>query len=631
MSPKSANSKKFKKNTKHNSSSSNEEDEQQPSFHDNRLFVGLAPNGEKKKYLKLPASWLVLMTLRIVLNLYSQRSYIHPDEFFQGLEIISGDLFNCSDRIYRPWEFNFKLNNSTGEILQEPIRNIAIPYVFYGVPLAILKTLASVGIVKDFTALRPNDDDVERENMITIQTHTLIYYPRIFMSFFTIIIDFCLLKIAELCDLDIASILVTFASSYIAIVYLTRTFSNSIETIFFTLLICFILKSIKSQYVLNDKFLVATDSSASSSSDKKSTNKIKNIIGSNNSEITDTLIKNQLNSATNEPSATTGIKRLRLFDIYKFNDMGNLIGVVVCMGVFNRPTFIIYSAVPVAYWLLYGLENCNYLSQAFMFIWRRFLSLIRFALPVAFLLVLFDTIYFYQVDSIKKFQTIILKERRFIITPYNFFVYNSNSNNLKEHGEHPFYQHLINCFLLFGINQLILLLIAVQFTIQLVVNIKQSSSNSEDDASSSTTPKNKLELIKSKVVNLKLVKILVQIYKQFINNTFCFFLFSYLVPLFVFSLVSHKEPRFLLPLLVPMCLMTSHSLFGVRSHTVLRVIWIVFNFVCIVIYGYGHQGGMVPSLAYVQRAYTHFSNIDMDQHVIYYHTYMPPRHLGKFL
>jgi hypothetical protein len=47
------------------------------------LFMDLSSNN--KKLLKLPKQWLILMTIRIALNLFSQKSYIHPDEFFQGI------------------------------------------------------------------------------------------------------------------------------------------------------------------------------------------------------------------------------------------------------------------------------------------------------------------------------------------------------------------------------------------------------------------------------------------------------------------------------------------------------------------------------------------------------------------
>jgi len=47
------------------------------------LFMDLSSNN--KKLLKLPRQWLILMTIRIALNLFGQKSYIHPDEFFQGI------------------------------------------------------------------------------------------------------------------------------------------------------------------------------------------------------------------------------------------------------------------------------------------------------------------------------------------------------------------------------------------------------------------------------------------------------------------------------------------------------------------------------------------------------------------
>jgi hypothetical protein len=49
--------------------------------------------------------------------------------------------------------------------------------------------------------------------------------------------------------------------------------------------------------------------------------------------------------------------------------------------------------------------------------------------------------------------------------------------------------------------------------------------------------------------------------------------------------------------------------------------------VSVIVYGYLHQGGMIPAMTYVQKMFTHVSNIDIDQHVIFYHTYMPPRYL----
>jgi GPI mannosyltransferase 4 len=602
---------------------------------------------EKSKYeLKVPRAWLILMTLRIVLNVFFQRGYIHPDEFFQGVEPISGDLFNCTDKmILRTWEFQF--NKTSG---QEPIRNMAVPYFFYGIPLLILKYFSSLGSVRDYTAYINNLSlsPPSNFNMISVHANTLIYYPRLFMTFYSLIIDISIYLICDLCDLDKSSILITFASSYITLVYFTRTFSNSIEAIMFTLLIYFILKSIKSQRVLNDKFLVATNdsfndkqalSSLSSPSLKRNNisngntnnSKVAKIISSTTSAEVASALEGKLPNNI-QPQSLTALKRLRLFDIYKYNNLSSQISVVMCVGIFNRPTFVIFSFVPLVYWLLHGLENCNHLAEWLRYLWRRCLSLIRVTVPLSFLFILFDTCYFYKITSVKIFQEIIMKQRKLIITPYNFFAYNSKADNLKEHGEHPFYQHFLNCFLLFGLNHLILLFIFLQFFLQILALIKNNSNSNETNVQLSQqelAKKPLLERVKIKIQRSKYYANLTELYKQLISNTFCFFLFSFLVPLIVFSLVSHKEPRFLIPLLIPICLLTSHSLFGIQSFSILRFFWISFNFVCLIVYGYAHQGGVVPALGHVQKMFSHVANLEMDQHVIFYHTYMPPRYLGK--
>jgi hypothetical protein len=205
-----------------------------------------------------------------------------------------------------------------------------------------------------------------------------------------------------------------------------------------------------------------------------------------------------------------------------------------------------------------------------------------------------------------------LREHRFILTPYNFFVYNSNNENLRTHGEHPFYHHIVNCFLLFGPNQLIFILTLIQFIFQLWLTFNQ-----KPDVPNSKWCKTFWNL-KARIT---------QIYKHIINNLFSFFILSFLVPLIVFSLISHKEPRFLLPLVVPICLLTGRLVFGKQSYSIMKFAWLGFNLVAISVYGYMHQGGMVPAIAHVQKMFTHTANLGLDQHVIFYHTYMPPRHL----
>lgn len=585
-----------KKKEKNNANKSTTETE---SNNENKLIELIPNTADKKKLLKLPTAWIILMTIRLFLNITGQRSYIHPDEFFQGPEPLAGNIFNCSEMMYHTWEFKFT-NMTT--FMQEPIRNIAIPYFFYGLPLQFLKFLVGF-FSNEYTNMR---GIISENNLISIQTNTLIYYPRIFMTLCSVVIDFSMLKIAEYCGLDESSVLLTFASSYVTLVYLTRTFSNSIETILFSLLIFCVVKSIKSQHILNDKFLIASNNSPK--------HKQPVIVASTSPDL---VASNIFDKKAELNSKSTVMKRVRLFDIYKCDYLGSRIGMLVCIGVFNRPTFLVYAFMPIIYWILYGLENCNSFKQAFAFIWRRVFSMIKFTLPVLAFLILFDTVYYLKITSLNQLIDVVFKNKRLIITPYNFFIYNTNSNNLKSHGSHPFYLHaLVNCVLLFGINHWILVFIFGKFFFQLINYVKSVKASLND-----TEHKGKASYFKELRVTL------VILYEQVINNRFCFLMFSFLTPLVLLSVIPHQEPRFLLPLIIPVCLLTSHCLFSRNSYLILRTIWIIFNLFGVGLFGYLHQGGMVSSLAYVQKMFTHTSNLELDMHVIYYQTYMPPNYL----
>lgn len=43
-----------------------------------------------KNPVKLPLSYWILVAIRFVLTLLPQSGYIHPDEFFQNVEVIAG-------------------------------------------------------------------------------------------------------------------------------------------------------------------------------------------------------------------------------------------------------------------------------------------------------------------------------------------------------------------------------------------------------------------------------------------------------------------------------------------------------------------------------------------------------------
>jgi len=55
--------------------------------------------------------------------------------------------------------------------------------------------------------------------------------------------------------------------------------------------------------------------------------------------------------------------------------------------------------------------------------------------------------------------------------------------------------------------------------------------------------------------------------------------------------------------------------------------WITFNILLAFIFGVLHQGGVVPSLFYLHERISAVDFIDNAAQIIYWKTYMPPRHL----
>jgi len=134
---------------------------------------------------------------------------------------------------------------------------------------------------------------------------------------------------------------------------------------------------------------------------------------------------------------------------------------------------------------------------------------------------------------------------------------------------------------------------------------------------------------------------------------------SFIVPLIALSLLPHQEPRFLVPLLVPLALLAPHtSLFrsGTRRAARVRriiwvrttfpssscragaladsplsqVLWLAHSLIFTVVFGYLHQGGLVPAtLALNVELRDSSTRLGAAHEVqtVFWRTFMPPRHL----
>ena len=215
------------------------------------------------------------------------------------------------------------------------------------------------------------------------------------------------------------------------------------------------------------------------------------------------------------------------------------------------------------------------------------------------------------------------------LTVMNSFLYNLDPANLAAHGIHPRYLHvLVNMHVLFGpLHTFAMILVAwnsLRLVRQLILNprsIMRSSSAvvldrnmdrrsppgsptminsaswgrlrsrldgpltrsrmSDSAIRSSDLSYNSKDNEPSKATTIRLVLL------------GCIFSGCGLL-----SVAQHQEPRFLLPLLLPLCVLFAPRFFCFRWWI---VSWIIFNISLLVFFGVLHQGGVIPSLIYTQQ------------------------------
>eukprot|EP00850_Spirogloea_muscicola_P000057 SM000001S04459 [mRNA] locus=s1:340581:344248:+ [translate_table: standard] len=271
-----------------------------------------------------------------------------------------------------------------------------------------------------------------------------------------------------------------------------------------------------------------------------------------------------------------------------------VVGAVTALGFFIRFTFVLF-ALPVGLYVVLDaswapLADCGY-GRARGMVARALAGAGGFLLCSS-MLVFCDSIYFCSLSfTWDKLDFHLLKnlaKLKVVITPLNGIIYNSKFSNLAIHGLHPHYLHaLVNLPLLFGPLA--------------------------------------MAALKGAGAHLKMLTTITGMS------------------------LSLQEPRFLLPMLLPLAVL--YGDFPMSSKKIL-ILWVSFNSFGLVFFGFVHQGGLVPALAYMHR-HLHAPELtaqwlDLQDgkdtstcrgdsgptlarpvHVdlIFYRTYMPPGHL----
>ena len=450
--------------------------------------------------------WLLTVFIRFLGVCLPQTGYIYPDEFFQSTEITAGDIFGFKHTRTWEWDDHF------------PLRSPAFPYVFTGIPFYITKMVFAAG---------------------NITSRTLIAAPRLFMTAASLIIDLSIYKICQHLHMDPRPSLCLLGTSFVTLIFYTRTFSNSVESILFVSLLLWVISAIS----------------------KKNT-------------------------------------------VYLRKDCMRdfLMGFVVTVGVWIRPTFFAFACVPLLWWLMdictlnWTVERNNTALVRHILKPCTFMGLGSFMTIIA--LTLIDSHYFGY-----------LQNNELVLTPFNFILYNLDSSTIREHGLHPRIMHFaVNLPLLFGPMALSLYAVITSAVIKrkFIIGMKL--------------------LLSTRKMNKG--KIIDDDYKE--NFIWSMLLCSIVVSVALLSCIPHQEPRFIIPVLLPLIIIFSWCLTGSSVTPLAMLSWLIWNILGCTVFGIMHQGGVYPCLAYLQQYLYNARNLQTfgtAYHVTFYHTYMPPQHL----
>ncbi|KAK9306618.1 hypothetical protein QLX08_002801 [Tetragonisca angustula] len=467
---------------------------------------------------KMNLYW-ALVFLRIILTLIPQTGYIHPDEYFQSIEVISGDHFDID--INKPWEFNSTF----------PIRTVLIPQITVGIPYSILKRLSQYTVFYLGISLK--------------SPYFLVLFPRLLVCALSFISDYCLYKICYIYGQNYKIRLIIYASSYVMLVYATHTLSNTIELVLTALLLYYTSYSM----AYSEKIVVQSD---------------------------------YLSSKYNK--AKTGVERVKYYKLKASLPQHSLnhcmkIATITVIGIFNRPTFIAFAFAPIFFWLQRGLGSK---SIGFGDFHIRIFTFIACGIPITLFFILVDSFYFGYL-TMAEIGNFDISMNNFVVTPLNFFRYNSNIKNLKDHGLHPHYLHLmVNVPLLYNALGVIGLC---------------------------TFGKLLYSGLKAQWLNLPRIQSVVGLMTT-----------SFITPIILLSVFPHQEPRFIIPVLLPLTFLYApnmsqtpgvdtiariakdnecQSSFTRNKLNKLQIFWFTCNIVLTFFYGFAHQGGVLPLSSHI--------------------------------
>ncbi|KWU44848.1 hypothetical protein RHOSPDRAFT_33670 [Rhodotorula sp. JG-1b] len=266
-----------------------------------------------------------------------------------------------------------------------------------------------------------------------------------------------------------------------------------------------------------------------------------------------------------------------------------LVGAIVAFGCFVRVTFVSF-ALPACVYIL-GFADALQKRRSPVVLLHHLSSMALSVATASLACVAIDTWYFRRDSSAAAVSPSL------VLTPLNLLRYNLASENLKEHGFHPRYLHvLVNWPMLFGVG-----IVAVGTAVR---------SAWAQCKARNTRPQNAAKPL---------------------------YIWTLVLPTLALSVQPHQEPRFLIPLLIPLVLIAGRSALASdengpsQKRRVFWGFWLIHSVLFTALFGFLHQGGLIPALFELNSSLRRTSDGQLgalrEVDIVFWRTFMPPRHL----
>lgn len=290
----------------------------------------------------------------------------------------------------RTWEFNATF----------PIRSMVFPLILIKLPYNVLRL---VNLYTEHFA-----------GISLLTSYVVLIVPRLAMCALSFLNDYSLYRICRAYGLNPEFRLLILGSSYVSLVYGSRTFSNTIEMILCSVLL----------YIVADCMLLSHS-----------------VVYRNE------LLDDDYERATEVTDKARLVRMKSALPSHTFNKCF-VVSTLCVAGVFNRPTFLAFGFPIVFFWILRGLGSRSITFVDFNF---RIILLSLAAIPALLFFTLVDSLY-YNYLTLAEVERMEIGINNFVFTPLNFIKYNLDPSKTAQHGVHPWYLHTaINMPLLFNV------------------------------------------------------------------------------------------------------------------------------------------------------------------------------------